>query len=78
MHPGVKEEAEIREIEDGLDPQRGFKQREPELDILPLQFKGVQFEATFPESMMSELAYIVGLSSQPSFTEPLHTETSPH
>ena len=25
MHPGVEEEAEIKEIEDGLDPQRDFE-----------------------------------------------------
>ena len=28
--------------------------------------------------MMSELTYTAGPSSQSSFTEPLHTETSPH
>ena len=35
MHPGAEEEAEIREMEDGLDPQRDFEQRGPELDIPP-------------------------------------------
>ena len=78
VHPEVKEENEIREMEGGLDPQRGFEQREPELDISPLQSKAVQFQATFPESMMSELTYTVGPSSQPSFTESPHTETLPH
>ena len=33
MHPGVEEEAEIREMEDGLDPQRDFEQTGLELDI---------------------------------------------
>ncbi|KAL6331915.1 hypothetical protein AAG906_020264 [Vitis piasezkii] len=44
---GVEEEAEIREMEGGLDPQKDFEQREPELDISQLQSKGVQFEAIF-------------------------------
>nr|CAN81432.1 hypothetical protein VITISV_010697 [Vitis vinifera] len=35
MHPGVEEEAEIRKMNDGLDSQRDFEQREPELDIPP-------------------------------------------
>ena len=35
IHPRVKEEAEIREMEDGLDLQRDFEQRGPELDIPP-------------------------------------------
>ena len=35
IHPGVEEEAEIREMEDGLDLQRNFEQRGPELDIPP-------------------------------------------
>ncbi|RVX14374.1 hypothetical protein CK203_017259 [Vitis vinifera] len=35
MHPEVEEEAEIREMEDRLDPQRDFEQRRPELDIPP-------------------------------------------
>ena len=48
MHPKVEEEAEIREMEDGLDPQRDFEQRGPELDIpLPPQSEGIHFEATF-------------------------------
>ena len=33
MHPEVEEEAEIREIEDGLSPQRDFEQSGLELDI---------------------------------------------
>ena len=60
-------------MEGGVDPQRGFEQIEPELDIHPLQLEGVQFEATFPES-----TYTTGPSSQPSFTKSPHTETSPH
>ena len=67
-HPGVDEEAKIQEMEVGVNPQRGFQQREPELDIPPLQSEGVQFKATFSESMMSELTYTAGPSSQPSFT----------
>ena len=78
MHPGVENEVDIRKMEGGLDPQRDFEQREPEFDISPLQSEGVQLEATFLESMMSKLPYIVGPSSQPSFTKPPHTETSPH
>ena len=74
----VKEEVEIQEMEGGVAPQSGFQQREPELDILPLQLEGVQFEATFSESMMFEQTYTVGPSSQPSFTEPPHTEIPPH
>ncbi|RVW57638.1 hypothetical protein CK203_096005 [Vitis vinifera] len=41
-------------------------------------FESVQFEATFPKPMMFESAYTARPSSQPSFTEPPHTETSPH
>ena len=63
MHLGVEEEAEIQEMEGGLNPQRGFKQRKPELDIPPLQYEGVHFEASFPEPMMSELTYTMGPSS---------------
>ena len=48
MHPGANEEAEIREMEDGLDPQRYFELRGPELDILPPpQSEGIHVEATF-------------------------------
>ena len=36
-HPGVEKEAEIREMEGGVDPQSGYQQRELELDISPLQ-----------------------------------------
>ena len=78
MHPRVKEKAEIREMESRLDPQRGFKQRKPKIDIPPLQFEGVQFEATFLESMMSEPTYTAGPFSQSSFTESPHTKASPH
>ena len=35
MHPRAEEKAEIREMEDGLDPQRDFEQRGPDLDIPP-------------------------------------------
>ena len=35
MHPRVEKEAEIREMENGLDPQRDFEQTGPELDIPP-------------------------------------------
>ena len=70
MHPGAEEEAEIREMEDGLDPQRDFEQRGPEIDIPPPhQSDGIHVEATFFEPMMTESSFIVGPSSQPSFTE---------
>ena len=65
-------------MEGGVDPQRGFQQREPELDIPPLQSDDVQFEATFSEPMMSELTCTAGPSSQPSFTEPPPTEIPSH
>ena len=65
-------------MEGGVDPLSGYQQRQPELDIPPLQSQGVQFEATFSESMMSEPTYTAGPSSQPSFTEPPHTEIPPH
>ena len=35
IHPGVEEEDEIREMEDGLDLQRDLEQRGPEFDIPP-------------------------------------------
>nr|CAN70369.1 hypothetical protein VITISV_014952 [Vitis vinifera] len=42
MHPGVEKKAEIREMEDRLDPQRDFEQRGHELDIPPPpQSKGI-------------------------------------
>ena len=41
MYPRVEEEAEIREMEGGLDPHRGFEHKEPELDIPPLLSEGV-------------------------------------
>ena len=68
----------MREMESGLDPKRDFNQKEPELDIPPLQSEGVQFEATFPEPMISEPTYTVRPSSQSSFTKPPHTKTPPH
>ncbi|KAL6320020.1 hypothetical protein AAG906_003117 [Vitis piasezkii] len=70
IHPGVEEEAEIREMEDGLDPQRDFEQRGPELDIPPPhQSEGIHVEATFSEPMMTKPSFTAGPSSQPSFTE---------
>ena len=65
-------------MEGRLNPQRGFEHRELELDISPLQSEGVQFKTSFLESMMSESVYTTRPSSQPSFTEPPHTESSPH
>ena len=44
-------------MKDRVDPQSDYQQREPELNIPSLQTKGVQFEATFSKSMMSELTY---------------------
>ena len=74
MHPGNDEETEIREMEGGLDPQRDFEQSMPECDIPPpVQTESVQFEASFPEPMISEPAYTAGLS-EPFFTEPSHAE----
>ena len=69
-HLGVEEETEIGEMEGGVDPQSGYQQREPELDIPPLQLEGVQFEATFSEPMLSELNFLAGPSTQLSFIEP--------
>ena len=63
MHLGVGEEAEIQEMESEINPQSSFQQREPELDIHPLQLEGVQFEATFSEPMMSKPTYIAGPST---------------
>ena len=60
-----------------VDPQSGFQQREPKLDISPLQSEGVQFEATFSMSMMSESTYTAGPSTQPTFIKPLHTKIPP-
>ena len=75
MHPEAEEEAEIREMEDGLDPQRDFEQRGPELDIPPSpQSEGIHVEATFSKPMMTEPSYTAGPSSQPSFTEFPHTK----
>ena len=65
-------------MEGEVNPQRGFQQRKPKLDIPPLHSEGVQFEATFSEPMMFESTYTVGPSSQPSFTEPPHIEIPPH
>ena len=50
-------------------PSGGYQQREPELDIPPLQSVGVQFETTFSEPMMFEPTFIAGPSTQSSFTE---------
>ena len=50
MHHVDEEEAEIREMEGGLDPQRDFVQSMPECDIPP------------PEPMISEPAYTAGPS----------------
>ncbi|WJZ84205.1 hypothetical protein VitviT2T_003820 [Vitis vinifera] len=50
MHYVDEEEAEIREMEGGLDPQRDFVQSMPECDIPP------------PEPMISEPAYTAGPS----------------
>ena len=73
MHPGVKEEAKIREMKGGLDPQRDFEQREPEFDIpLPPQLEGIHFEVTFSKPMMTEPSYTAEPSSQSSFTELPH------
>ena len=70
IHPGVEEEAEIREMEDGLDPQRDFEQRGLELEIPPpQQSQSIHVEATFSEPMMTEPSFSAGPSSQPSFTE---------
>ena len=64
MHLGVEEEAEIREMEGGLDPQRDFEQRGSELDIpLPPQSEDIHFEATFSEPMMTESSYTARPSS---------------
>ena len=64
MHPGVEEEAEIREMEDRLDPQRDFEQRGSELDIPPpSQLEGIHVEATFSEPMMIESSFTAGPSS---------------
>ena len=58
-----------------LDPQSGHQQREPKLDIPPLQTKipsqirGVLFESTFYKLMMTEIAFTKGPSIQPSYTE---------
>ena len=60
----------------GLDPQSGHQQRGPKLDIpslqteIPSQTEGVQFEFTFYEPMMTQLAFIDGPSTQPLYTEP--------
>ena len=70
IHPGVEEEAKIREIEDRLDPQRDFEQIGPEADIPPPhQSEGIHVEAIFSEPMMTEPSFTAGPSSQPSFTE---------
>ena len=61
-------------MEGGLDPQRDFEQSGPECDIPPpLQTEGVQFEASFPEPMISKSAYTAG-PSESFFIEPSHVE----
>ena len=75
MHLGLEEEADIREMDGRLDPQRDFEQRGPKLDIPPPpQSEGIHFEATFSEPRMTESSYTVRPSSQPSFTEIPHAE----
>ena len=75
MHPEAKEEAKIREMEDGLDPQRDFELRGPELDILPPpQSESIHVEVTFSKPMMTESSYTAKPSSRPSFIELPHTE----
>ncbi|RVX13814.1 hypothetical protein CK203_010138 [Vitis vinifera] len=70
IHPGVEEVAEMKEMEDGLDPQRDFEQRGPEIDIPPPhQSEGIHVEATFSEPMMTKSSFTAGPSSQPSFTK---------
>ncbi|RVW66572.1 hypothetical protein CK203_064608 [Vitis vinifera] len=70
MHSRVEEEAEIREMEGGLNPQRDFEQRGPKLDIPhPPQLEGIHVEATFSEPMMTKPNFTAGPSFQPSFTE---------
>ena len=70
MHLGAEEKTEIREMEDGLDPQRDFEQRWSKLDILALpQSEGIHVKDTFSEPMMTELSFTTGPSSQPSFIE---------
>ena len=70
MHPGAEEEVEIREMEDGLNPQRDFDQRGLELDIPPPpQSEGIHVEVTFSKPMMTEPSFTVDPSSQPSFIE---------
>ena len=76
-HPEVKEEAKILEMEGGVDPKIGFQQREPELDIPPLQSEGVQFEATFSKLIMFEPTYTERPSTQPSFIEPPQEPLTP-
>ena len=77
----------------GVDPQSGHQQRGLELDISPLQTeipsqtRGVQFETTFSQSIMTKSMDVEGPYTQPSytepffsrpaFTEPTHTEISP-
>ena len=62
-------------MEDMLDLQIDFEQRELEFDIpLPPQSEVIQFEATFSKPMRSEATQTAGPSFQPSFTELPHTE----
>ena len=78
MHHAVDEEAEIREMEGGVDSQRDFDHIEIEFDIPSQQSEGGQLGVTLSEPMMFEPVYTTGPSSQPSFTEPPHVQTSAH
>ena len=64
-------------MEGGVDPQSGFQQRDPKLNIPALQSEGVRFEAAFSKLMMFEPTYTVGPSTHPSFIEPPHIEIPP-
>ena len=75
MHLRAEEKAEIKEMEDGLDPQRDIEQKRHKLDIPPpSQSEGIHVEATFSKPMMTEPSYTAKPSSQPSFIELPHTE----
>ena len=70
MHLRAEEKAEIKEMEDGLDPQRDIEQKRHKLDIPPpSQSEGIHVEATFSKPMMTESFYTARPSSQPSFIE---------
>ena len=65
----------------GVDPQSGYQQRKPELDIPLLQTEDVQFEATFSELTLtkgpSTQSSYTKPSSEPAFTEPTYTKIPP-